>query len=42
MIQQLLVKNVSGRFIIENFESLVKILLVNSGDEPILSAEESC
>ena len=40
MIQQLLIKSISGRTIVENFESLVKILLVDSGDEPILSAGE--
>ena len=42
MIQQLPVKSISGRTIVENFESLVKILLVDSGDEPILSAGKYC
>lgn len=42
MIQQLLVKNNSGRTILEKLESLVKVLPVDSGDERILSAEESC
>lgn len=42
MIQQFLVKDIPGRTIVENLESLVKILLVDSGDEPILSAGESC
>ena len=40
MIQQSLVKNVSGRTVVENYESLVKILLVDSGDELFLSAGE--
>ena len=40
MIQQFLVKDVCGRLIAESFEGFVEILIVDSGDEPFLSAGE--
>lgn len=38
MIQQFLVKDTCGRLIVESFESFLEILVVDSGDEPFLSA----
>ena len=40
MIKQFLVKDICSRLIVENFESFVDILVVDSGDEPFLSAGE--
>lgn len=40
MIQQFLVKDIRSRLIVESFESFVEILVVDSGDEPFLSAGE--